>query len=70
MYECFGHPGRRLDRICDALGKSVTELIQSGESASLTELGEQQEQALAADSRALVITIGAPLPFFQAIFQD
>jgi transcriptional regulator with XRE-family HTH domain len=47
---------QRLDRICDALGISVTELIQPGDSASLTELSEQQEQALATDPQALVIT--------------
>ena len=48
---------QRLDKICDALGISVTELIQPGDSAaSLTELSEQQEQALATDPHALVIT--------------
>jgi transcriptional regulator with XRE-family HTH domain len=47
---------QRLDRICDALGISVAELIQPGDSASLTELSEEQERALAADPHALVIT--------------
>src|ERR1700743_2817106 len=47
---------QRLGRVCDALGLLVTELIQPGDSASLSELGDQQEQALAADPHALVIT--------------
>ena len=47
---------QRLDRICDALGISVTELIQPADSACLTELSEQQEQSLATDPQALVIT--------------
>jgi transcriptional regulator with XRE-family HTH domain len=47
---------QRLDRICDALGISVTELIQPGDGASLTELSEQQERALATDPHALLIT--------------
>jgi transcriptional regulator with XRE-family HTH domain len=47
---------QRLDRICDALGISVAELIQPAEAAALTELSEQQEQALAADPQTLVVT--------------
>ncbi|HEY0747290.1 MAG TPA: helix-turn-helix transcriptional regulator [Steroidobacteraceae bacterium] len=47
---------QRLDKICDALGVSVTDLLQASEGAPLTELGEQQEQALAADPQALIIT--------------
>jgi transcriptional regulator with XRE-family HTH domain len=47
---------QRLDKICDALGISVAELIQPGEGAPLTELSEQQEQALATNPQLLVIT--------------
>jgi transcriptional regulator with XRE-family HTH domain len=47
---------QRLDRICEALGISVSELLQPAETAPLTELSEQQEQALAADPQVLVIT--------------
>ena len=37
---------QRLDRICDALGVSVTDLVQPAEHAPMTELSEQQELAL------------------------
>jgi len=47
---------QRLDKICDALGVSVTDLIQPTEGAALTELSETQEQSLATDPQALVIT--------------
>ena len=47
---------QRLDRICDALDISVADLIHPEDSASLSELSEQQERALAADPHALVIT--------------
>ena len=47
---------QRLDKICDALGISVSDLIQPSEGAPLTELSVQQEQALASDSQALLIT--------------
>lgn len=46
----------RLDRICDALGVGVADLVQPEESSPLTELSEQQEQALATNPRALVVT--------------
>ena len=46
---------QRLDRICDALGISVTELIQPGDSDSLTELSEhdRDHQYLAIRQRPL-----------------
>jgi len=47
---------QRLDRICEALGVNVEELLQPAEIAALTELSEQQEQALVNDPRALVVT--------------
>jgi transcriptional regulator with XRE-family HTH domain len=47
---------QRLDRICDALSISITELVQPGDSASLTELSEPQEQALASDAQALIVS--------------
>lgn len=46
----------RLDRICDALGVSVSDLVEPAENAPMTELSEQQEQALVTDPRALVVT--------------
>jgi transcriptional regulator with XRE-family HTH domain len=46
----------RLDRICDALGVNVTELVQATPGAPMTELSAQQEQALVTDPRALVVT--------------
>jgi transcriptional regulator with XRE-family HTH domain len=47
---------QRLDRICDALGVSVADLVQPAEHAPMTELSEQQEQALVTNPRALVVT--------------
>jgi transcriptional regulator with XRE-family HTH domain len=47
---------QRLDRICEVLGVSVEELVRPAESSALTELSEQQEQALVHDPRALVVT--------------
>jgi transcriptional regulator with XRE-family HTH domain len=46
----------RLDRICDALGVGVADLVQPAENAPLTELSERQEQALVTNPRALVVT--------------
>jgi transcriptional regulator with XRE-family HTH domain len=46
---------RRLDEICRVLGVSVAELAQAPESAPLTQLTEQQEHALVADPRALLV---------------
>ena len=47
---------QRLDLICDALGVSVADLVQPVDHAPLTELSEQQEQALVTNPRALVVT--------------
>src|ERR1700722_6306237 len=47
---------QRLDKICDALGIGVADLIQPAENAPLTELSERQEQALATNPQALVVT--------------
>jgi transcriptional regulator with XRE-family HTH domain len=47
---------QRLDRICDALGANVADLIQPADQAPVTELSEQQEQALVTNPRALVVT--------------
>jgi DNA-binding Xre family transcriptional regulator len=47
---------QRLDRICEVLGANVEDLLQPAETAALTELSEQQEQALVNDPRALVVT--------------
>jgi transcriptional regulator with XRE-family HTH domain len=46
---------QRLDKICDALGVSVADLVHTTVSAPMTELSEQQEQALVADPRTLVV---------------
>lgn len=46
----------RLDRICDALGVTLAELVQPAASAPLTELSEEQERGLVSDPRALVVT--------------
>jgi len=46
----------RLDRICEALGVDIIDLLQPPENAPLTELSEQQEQALVANPRLLVVT--------------
>src|ERR1700679_1145227 len=47
---------QRLDRICDALGVNVGDLVQPADHAAVTELSEQQEQALVTNPRALVVT--------------
>src|SRR5580698_2081995 len=47
---------RRLDEICRVLGVSVADLAQPPESAPLTQLTEQQEHALVADPRVLLVT--------------
>jgi transcriptional regulator with XRE-family HTH domain len=47
---------QRLDRICDALGVGVADLVTAEESSALTELSEQQEQALVTNPRALVVS--------------
>jgi transcriptional regulator with XRE-family HTH domain len=47
---------QRLDRICDALGLSVADLVQPADHAPMTELSEQQEMALVTNPRALVVT--------------
>jgi transcriptional regulator with XRE-family HTH domain len=48
----------RLDRICDVLDVSLTELVQGAahDSAALTELSEKQERALIRDRRLLLVT--------------
>src|ERR1700732_2697934 len=47
---------QRLDRICDALGVSVADLVQPAETAPMTDLSDRQEQALVTNPRALVVT--------------
>ena len=46
---------RRLDRICEALGVSVADLVETSENARMTELSEPQEQALVTNPLALVV---------------
>ena len=46
----------RLDRICEVLGVGIEELLSPGGMALLTELTEQQEQALVSNPRLLVVT--------------
>jgi len=46
----------RLDRICEALGVDIVDLLQPPGNAPLTELSEQQEQALVANPKLLVVT--------------
>jgi DNA-binding Xre family transcriptional regulator len=48
----------RLDRICDALGVTLGDLLQGSvaAAAALTQLSRQQEQALVRDPRLLVVT--------------
>lgn len=46
----------RLDRICEALGVDLVDLLQPPGNAPLTELSEQQEQALVASPKLLVVT--------------
>jgi transcriptional regulator with XRE-family HTH domain len=47
---------QRLDRICQALSLNLAELVAPRESTLLTELTEDQEQALLTDPRLLVVT--------------
>jgi transcriptional regulator with XRE-family HTH domain len=46
----------RLDKICEILGAEVTDLLQPAEDAQLTELSEQQELALVASPKLLLVT--------------
>jgi transcriptional regulator with XRE-family HTH domain len=46
----------RLDRICDALGVDIGDLLQPPGSSPLTELSEPQEEALVANPRLLLVT--------------
>jgi transcriptional regulator with XRE-family HTH domain len=46
----------RLDRICEVLGVGIEELLSPAGTTPLTELTEQQEQALVSDPRLLVVT--------------
>jgi transcriptional regulator with XRE-family HTH domain len=46
---------QRLDRICEALGIGVEELLSSPDGSPLTELTEQQEHALVSNPRLLVV---------------
>lgn len=46
----------RLDRICEALGVDIVDLLQPPGNAPLTELSEAQEQALVANPRLLLVT--------------
>ncbi len=46
----------RLDAICEALGVEVTDLLQPASKAALTELSEEQEQALVANPKLLLVT--------------
>jgi len=46
----------RLDRICEALGVDIVDLLQPQGVAPLTELSEAQEQALVANPKLLVVT--------------
>ena len=46
----------RLDRICEALGVDIVDLLQPPGNLPLTELSEAQEQALVANPKLLVVT--------------
>jgi transcriptional regulator with XRE-family HTH domain len=46
----------RLDRICDVLGVDITDLLQPADPVALTELSEEQEQALVANPKLLLVT--------------
>jgi len=46
----------RLDKICETLGVEVTDLLQPAENAALTELSAEQEQALVANPKLLLVT--------------
>lgn len=47
---------QRLDRICEVLGVGIEELLAAPGTAPLTELTEEQEQALVSQPRLLVVT--------------
>jgi transcriptional regulator with XRE-family HTH domain len=46
----------RLDKICEALGVEVTDLLQPAGQAALTQLSAEQEQALVANPKLLLVT--------------
>lgn len=46
----------RLDKICDVLGVEITDLLQAPDNVALTELSEDQERALVANPKLLLIT--------------
>jgi len=46
----------RLDKICAVLGVEVADLLQPAEQMALTELSEEQEQALVANPKLLLVT--------------
>jgi len=46
----------RLDKICAILGVEVGDLLQPADSAQLTELSEQQEEALVSNPKLLLVT--------------
>jgi transcriptional regulator with XRE-family HTH domain len=46
----------RLDKICEVLGVEVADLLQPAEQAALTELSEDQELALVANPKLLLVT--------------
>ena len=46
----------RLDKICEVLGAEVSDLLQPAEPAALTELSMEQEQALVANPKLLLVT--------------
>jgi len=47
---------QRLDRICEILGVDLADLLQPGGNAPMTELSQQQEEALAANPKLLLLT--------------
>jgi DNA-binding Xre family transcriptional regulator len=47
---------QRLDKICAVLGVEVGDLLLPADSAQLTELSEQQEEALVANPKLLLVT--------------
>lgn len=47
---------QRLDRICDALGVDIGDLLQPVAGGPMTELSEAQEEALVANPRLLLVT--------------
>jgi transcriptional regulator with XRE-family HTH domain len=46
----------RLDKMCEVLGVEVTDLLQPADGAPLTELSEEQEHALVANPKLLLVT--------------